>query len=398
MLDSIAISLSGLTGYSKGLLAISNNVANMNTPGFKGTEVLFQELFNDDLPQSTPQQNNSDSQIGYGVNAFSTTTNFQAGDPVQTGNPLDLAVQGDGYFVLQSADGQLAYTRAGQFDFNADGFLINKADGSFVMGLDDNGQLSRISLAGLGTSAAKATTTINLSGNLSSTATTDSLSSVAVIDASGNQHLLNLQFANTGATTPGTWTVTEVDGPNTIATQTLTFTGGQLSGSNSKVEFDYPVAGQPTMHITLDFGDNTTSFASGTTSTLAVSGQDGFTSGTLTDKKFDDSGALSLSYSNGQSVQKGHIALATFSSTDVLKAIGASSFSASTDQGRLIGAPGTPGFGSIGSGMVENSNVDLSQEFSNLILMQRGYQASSETISTANDMIQTLFNLKSGGQ
>ena len=197
-----------------------------------------------------------------------------------------------------------------------------------------------------------------------------------------------------GATQPGAWKVTVEDGPNKIGEGMLVFKDGRLDPASAKIGVTYALPSLATQSITLDFSEGVTSFASGTTSTLTVSGQDGYTAGTATGVTFDASGTLSVAYSNGQSVQGSRIALARFSSDDVLSPLGASQFVLVDARGRTVGNPREAGFGRLQTGRVEGSNVDLSQEFSDLVVMQRGYQAASQTISTANDLIQSLFDLK----
>ncbi|MGV2895801.1 flagellar hook protein FlgE [Achromobacter sp. AGC78] len=396
MLDSIWLSLSGMNGFSKGLRTISNNVSNMNTPGFKKSQVLFEEQFNASVPFKHDRQGPGNNGEGAGVNTYATRIDFSPGEARQTGSGLDMALDGAGYFMLRGADSEIRYTRAGQFDFAADSILRNKSDGAAVLGTnrDGTGSLGEISLAGLTTSAATPTTSIQFSGYLSSTGTDHELTAVKFYDRSGAEHLLKVTFVNQGATQPGAWKVSIEDGPTRLGEGTLVFKDGRIDPATSKINVNFPQTGQSAQQLVFDFSEGVTSFASGTTSTLTASKQDGYAAGTATGVTFDASGTLSVSYSNGQSVQGSRIALARFSSDEVLSPLGASQFVLTEPGARTVGNPRIDGFGRLQTGRVEGSNVDLSQEFSDLVVMQRGYQAASQTISTANDLIQSLFDLK----
>lgn len=396
MLDSIWLSLAGMNGFSKGLRTISNNVANMNTPGFKKSQVLFEEQFSANVPYKHDRQGPGNNGAGGGVNTFGTRIDFSPGEARQTGSSLDLALDGGGYFILRGGDGELRYTRAGQFDFGDDGILRNKSDGSLVLGSDRDGKgaLGEISLAGLMTSPASPTSSIQFSGYLSSTGTDHELTAVKIYDRTGAEHLLKVTFVNQGATQPGNWKVTIADGPTNLGEGTLVFKDGRIDPDSARITVNYLLPSQGAQAITLDFSDGVTSFASGTTSTLTVQKQDGYAAGSATGVAFDASGVLSISYSNGQSAQGRRIALARFSSEDLLSPVGGSQFVLTNPDARVLGNPRGDGFGRLESGKVEGSNVDLSQEFSDLVVMQRGYQAASQTISTANDLIQSLFDMK----
>ncbi|AMO22192.1 flagellar hook protein FlgE [Ramlibacter solisilvae] len=393
MLNSIYIGMSGLQGYSQGLRVIANNTANLNTPGFKGSNLQFADMF---YSNNQAQAGASGMmQVGYGLNTAGTVLNFQQGELRQTGNSLDLAVDGQGLFTVKDANGNLHYTRAGQFSFNTEGVLVNRVDGSKVMGMDKNGQLQEITLSGASTLAGKATTTVKFNGNLSSTATEQTISAVKVIDSVGGEHLLTVKLTNDGATTPGHWTVQVLDGTTTVGSGSIQFSGGRPDPANSKVNVTYTPTGLAALPLTFDFSTDVTSFASGNLSTLAFASQDGFVPGALTGVSFDGSGTLVMAYSNGQTVKGAQLALGRFDSLDAVVAAGNNQFDATNTLAWHMGVSGANGFGSVRAGMVELSNVDLSQEFSDLVIMQRGYQASSQVISTANEMLQELFQMKS---
>jgi flagellar hook protein FlgE len=389
MFDSINVAMTGLQGYSLGLKVIANNTANLNTPGYKGSTLQFADMF-----YSNSQQGSQMMQVGYGLNTAGTMLNFAQGELSQTGNQLDLAIDGQGLFALQDSNGNIHYTRAGQFVFDPNGVLVSRIDSSKVMALNPDGTLGPITLDNFKTQAGKATSVIGFTGNLSSGGTTQSIGSVQVYDSLGGQHQLSLQFTNNSATTPGQWTVQVMDGTTAVGTGTILFNGGSINPANSKVNVTYSPAGVPSIPLTFDFSKNVTSFNSGTLSNLAVASQDGYAPGSLSSESFDTTGTLVFTYSNGQTAKGPRLALGRFDSLDAVAATGDNEFDATNGLAWHLGAAGENGFGSIRSGAIELSNVDLSREFSDLVIMQRGYQASSQVITTANDMLQQLFEMK----
>jgi len=390
MLDSIFIGMSGLLGYSRGLKVIANNTANLNTPGFKGSSLQFADMFYS--PGNYSGFNHD--QVGFGLNTYSTTLNFKAGELRQTGNALDLGISGQGLFVVRNGSGQIRYTRDGQFEFNNDGVLVSRTDGSKVIGIGSDGKQKEITLVGLRSNAAKATTAVTMAGNLSSTSIDASVGGISVVDAAGGSHELSLTLTNDSATAAGRWKVSVMDGTKVVGTGAIVFADGKPVAGSAKVSVTYKPAGQPDLSLVFDFSGDVTSFASADLSTLAMAKQDGYGAGALTSVGFDATGALSLVYSNGQTVKGVQIALARFDSTDAVAASGDNQFESLNDSAWHVGVPGSA-FGSVRSNVVEISNVDLSQEFSDLVIMQRGYQASSQVISTASDMLQELFAMKS---
>ena len=393
MLESIYIGMTGLAGYSKGLRVIANNTTNMNTPGFKSSTMQFSNLFYEGQYGGGGY---GKGQYGFGLNTNGTALNFKPGELRQTGNDLDLALNGQGMFILRDAAGNYHYSRAGQFQLNSDGVLVDKTTGYKVMGLDSSNGLVEINIANQKVNAGKATATIKFTGNLSSSDSTKSISGVTVYDAAGGQHNLTLKLTSNSnnGTTPGNWDAELLDGATSVGKGQLVFTNGRLDPAASKLNISYTPAGGSAIPLTLDFSGDVTSFASGNLSTISFLSQDGFGPSTLAQTTFDNLGTLVLTYANGQTIKAGRIALGKFNSPQDVNADGNNMFSA-TDIGHWqIGAAGSGAFGEVNNKTVELSNVDLSEEFSNLIVMQRGYQASSQIISTANDMLQELFAMK----
>ncbi|QHI99160.1 flagellar hook-basal body complex protein [Xylophilus rhododendri] len=388
MIDSIFVAQTGLRGYEQGLRTISHNTANLNTPGFRSSTTVFADML---APHGTAAAGGSTaSTAGLGLRTVGTRLQLSAGELQSTGNSLDLAVDGQGFFVVRDAAGQLRYTRDGQFRFDDSGSLVN-GSGEKVMAFDASGVLGEVSLATLRASPAQATANVTFAGNLLSTSTGASVSAIEVIDSAGSTHTLSLALApQTGS--PGSWTATLSEGGNTVGTATLSFTDGLPSGT-TRLAYAYSPAGASAMALTLDFSSGVSSNNTGTSSTVAVSGQDGHGAGTLVGESFDSAGVLQLVYSNGQTVKGRQLAVATFDSVDDIEALGNNEYGARPGSHWRLGVAGGGGFGSVQSGAVEMSNVDLSQEFSNLVIMQRGYQACSQIVSTAGEMIGSLFGM-----
>jgi flagellar hook protein FlgE len=393
MLESIYIGLTGLTGYSQGLKVISNNVTNLNTPGFKSSQLQFADMFYS--TQGAGGGQNGTLQFGTGLTTLGTVFDFSQGEIRQTGNDLDVAVEGNGLFVLRNKAGELRFSRAGQFGFDAEGFLVSRSGGSRVLALGAEGELHEVSLQGLRLNPPKATSSVKFTGNLNSSVAQNVVDSVRVIDAVGGEHLLRLTFGNNSAATPGEWTVSVAEGATSVGSGTIRFNNGQPVPGASTFSVDYTPAGaaQPAS-LSFDFSADTTSFASGTTSTLEVASQDGFAVGALSKVSFDGEGHLVLTYSNGQETRSQRLALASFERPDAtLAEVGGNEFALEGATPLRLGHAATGPFGSISAGVVEISNVDLSQQFSDLIIAQRGYQASSQVIGTANELLQALFEL-----
>jgi flagellar hook protein FlgE len=384
MLNAINIGISGLQEFSKDLKVIANNTGNMNTPGFKSTSSGFSNM----LDSVGANGNPGSAEMSGGL----ANLNFAQGELRPTGNDLDMAIDGIGLFTLKNNEGNIRYSRAGQFKFNSDGILVNRSDGFKVMALSKGGTLSPIDVSGMRFSPPVATTTIKFSGNLSSSQTAPSISGIKVIDAAGTEHTLSADFANNGT---GNWTISLKDGTTEVGTGTLKFVNGKSDPANSTISISYTPLGLGAMPLSLDFSNNVTSFASGSLSTLAMDKQDGAAPGELTKAAFDATGTLVLTYSNGQTVNGARLALGRFDSADAVSAVSNNEFDAVDAHTWHFGTAGDGAFGSVRSGMIEVSNVDLSQEFSNLVITQRGYQASSQIISTANEMLQELFSMKS---
>lgn len=407
MLDSIFIGMSGLMGYSRGLRVIANNTANINTPGFKGATLQFGDLFYANGAAGGAFSESGVNQLGQGLTTYSTSLDFSQGELRQSGNDLDLAVDGQGMFTLKDKDGHTRYTRDGEFKFDDDGFLVSKTNGAKVMGYDDKGSLVEVTLSGLRTNPAKATSTLTFSGKLGYSTDlnpnrTKTLTDIQVRDSSGAQHSLTVEFKQLArdniADTRIRWTVTVKDAGKDVGTGTLIFVNNLLDPASSKININYKPDGAAEMPLTLDFGVDTTGVPWGGTgsdpSDIKAGTIDGYAQGDLTQATFDADGVMNLKYSNGQTTKGVHLAMARFTSVDNVRSVGNNMFEPVDSSTWETGTAGQGPFGAVKSGVVEISNVDLSSEFSDLVIMQRGYQASSQVVSTANEMLQELFSLK----
>jgi flagellar hook protein FlgE len=399
MFDAINIGRSGMTVYAESLRVISNNLANMNVPGFKKGELQFTDLFYQG--DTGMGQGGGGPQFGSGVGSLSTAVSLNAGEKHASGKDLDLFNEGDGFFVMRDADQKTHYSRAGQFEFDKDGFLVNPANNQRVMSLTSSGQLAPISLDGLRNSPSQTTQNVKFSGNLLSTATTDIVvDGVKVIDPLGVEHVLKLSFKNNGTGNPpipGNWEITasDADGPVNTGFLFLDFlTTGDLFPGSGKLSFNYQPAGTTSFPVTLDFTQGVVSKSSnGTSSALAFDSQDGFGAGTIAKTSFDKNGVLNIVYTNGQKVKGPQLALARFnSSTDAIQTEGGQ-FDSANEKEMRFGHPNSDGFGSMLSGSYEGSNVNMEDEFGNIITVQRAYQGASHVVTIADEMLKELINM-----
>lgn len=406
--------LSGLNAASKTLEVIGNNVSNASTVGFKQSRAEFADVYANSLTGS------GSSQIGIGTKISTVAQQFTQGNISSTNNPLDIAINGGGFFRL-SDGGAITYSRNGQFQMDKDGFIVN-SDGKRLTGYtaDTAGVLStgaaselNINMSDLQPSATTAVEgTLNLDSrntlltaagfDPTDPATYHSSSAVTVYDSLGNSHNVQSFFVKTGA---GVWDVfTTADGVPTTAlptpTSTLTFTGSGIAPTSvpalPTVGFAPTTGGVPNganaVSFTLDYS-NSTQFGAGF-STNAIT-QDGYTSGRLAGFNTSNDGTIVGRYTNGQSRVLGQVVLATFGNPNGLQALGGNAWDVTAASGDpLIGPPNSGSFGVLQSSALEDSNVDLTAELVNMITAQRVYQANAQTIKTQDQVLQTLVNLR----
>ncbi len=393
MLNSINIGTSGLTGFSKELQTISNNVANLNTPSFKGSNAQFSDLFaaGDNAGGDGNGGARGASHSGYGLATLPSVIDFSQGQINQTGNDLDVAIDGEGFLVTHDDLGQTLYSRDGRLKFNQDELLVNQ-NGAKVQGLNAQGALHDISLAGLHTNTASASTKITLAGVLLNADANKQITGIKVIDSAGGSHDLTIDLSTGTPATAGTWQIAIKDGATTVGNGQVHFIDGRLDPAQADISFDYAPANAKPMSLALSFDPGVTSSATGN-STLAVSKIDGYGEGELVKTTFDTLGKLVLSYSNGQIVRQQTLALAHPGNNGDLEAVSGNSFRSRHPESITLGVAEV-GKRSFNAESLEGSNVDLSKEFSAIIVTQRGYQAASELISTANQMLDTLMHMK----
>jgi flagellar hook protein FlgE len=409
MFQALYNSLSGLFSYSQALDVVSNNVANMNTPGFRGADSFFENVGD-----------------GLGTHITGKGIRTVSGSLSQTGTPTDLALTGNGYFILQDAGGNLYYTRAGQFRFNAQGLLTDSVTGYDVMAIDAAGNLSPINLTPYQTFPGVATTSVNMTGNIDpgtpannnvqpptqyTPSPTFTTPNVNFYDASGTQHALTVTISDTTTDPTGvesTFAVTVMFGSLKVGSGNLEFSGGSLN-SSAPITASVTIGGK-LQTIALNFS-NPTDPNSSVTNNAPSSSQTSQTNpsnvtGTATDGSaplgistlsFDTNGVLQLQYSSTQNKTGPQIALASFNSDDALQMIGGRLVAGTSVNQHTFGHAGEGDFGTITGGSLELSNVDLTQEFANMIIIQRGYQASSKVMTVSNQMIEDLYNNAQGG-
>lgn len=396
--------LSGLNGAAKALDAISNNVANSNTVGFKISNAQYADVYAAALTGAGA------AQIGIGTQVAAISQSFTQGNITVTNNPLDVAINGGGFFRI-STNGTISYTRSGQFVADKDGYITNATGGRLTgFPADTNGIIVPATPTDLRIDTAdlqpNATTSADIGVNLDSRETVPSVTpfninqplsynsstSVTTYDSLGNPHVMTLYFVKEAAARQ--WTVyANLDGGAATA-NTLDFsTSGALTTAMPLTALNFALAnGAANMSVALDF-TGTTSF--GSTFGVNSMGQDGFTSGRLSGISVSDNGLVQGRYSNGQSRNMGQIVLANFNNPNGLLSLGANQWAESPDSGPpLVGAPGTSSLGIVQSGAVEESNVDLTTELVNMITQQRTYQANAQSIKTQDQLLQTMVNLR----
>jgi flagellar hook protein FlgE len=382
---AIDIGLSGLDAFSKGLQTVSNNVANLNTSGYKQLTTGFTDLFDENGSQTD----------GNGVQVAPAQIDFSQGTLQQTGGALDLAIQGNGFLVLSNGSNYV-YARTGSFSVDSKGYISEQGTLYQLCVLNASGQAVPVNVNNLQTLAPTATTSVTFQNNLSSGATSDTISGVTVYDSTGAKHTWQVALAPNSSKS-GTWDVTVTDETGaTVGTGTIAFSGSAIDPTSAKVTVSTTYSGASPLSVALDFS-GVTYYSTGTTSTLQVNTADGSATGTLTGVTINSSGQVQLNYSNSQNKIEGSVAMASFIDPQQLHEASNGVFENLNGAHALVSSSGQGGVGTLVSGQIEGSNVNLTQEFGDLILIQRGYQASSEAVSVGNDMIQELFSMRGQG-
>jgi flagellar hook protein FlgE len=411
---SFFAALSGLQANASRLSVIGNNLANVNTIGFKTSRVTFHDFF----AGSAFNGAGNPAQVGLGTNLASIDPIFAQGSLQTTDLLTDVAIQGRGFFVLADAGGGRSYTRAGNFSFDDNGNLVSSS-GHFVQGYtqrDPNGQiiasgsLTDITIPTGLIAPPQATTTFNANINLNAQAAAEFSTTVTIYDSLGSRHDVQLRFTPTA--TPGTWdyeisvpgaeVATGTPGtPFVLGTGTVTFDpAGLLTVPAADVVIAIPAwaNGAAAQSVTWTLYDPSgagllTGFDS--SSTVSASNQNGHGAGELRSLLIDQNGLVSGIFANGVNLELARVALATFNNENGLLRNGQNTLVETNASGSAtIGGPNSGGRGATVSGSLELSNVDITQEFTDLIISQRGYQANSRVITTSDEVIQESLNLK----
>lgn len=462
MMRSLYAGVSGMQNHQTRLDVIGNNVANVNTTGFKRGRVNFQDMISQQMSgaasPTTEVGGVNPKEVGLGVTVAAIDTVFTQGNLQTTGVSTDIAIQGNGFFVMKNGE-ESFYTRAGAFSLDSEGTLVNPANGMRVQGWmadEINGQMV-LQTAGstedliipVGSKdPAKATENVNFACNLNKN-TPEILEGASpediargtwsteqkIYDSFGNEHMLNVSFTRVVGN-PNQWQATVVIDPemaeesqtrvglnttdgqentflinfdNTGTLQSVTDSAGNLTNPEGQIvlQTSFNVIGanpdedgnptRQTLNInlgTIGSQKNTITQSASTSSTKAFY-QDGYTMGYLDNFKIDSSGIITGVYSNGTNRTIGQIALATFANQGGLEKAGDNTYVESNNSGMAnIGTSGIAGKGSMLAGALEMSNVDLTEQFTDMIVTQRGFQASSKTIQTADTLLDTVMSLK----
>ncbi len=414
---SFQIALSGLNAASTDLEVTGNNIANSSTNGFKESRAEYADVYASSL------QDLSSNSSGRGVKVSRVAQQFSQGSVDFTSNNLDLAVNGEGFFVLEDKNGSLKYTRAGAYSADRNGNVVNAAGDklqvypavtgpggstAFTTGVLQDLQLPLVSNAPSATANVEASLNLNANDTQPLVAFNPSApdpasynysTSLTVYDSQGSTHTATMYFVKTA--TPNQWDAYfNVDGTNVTAggspSTTLTFdTSGALTspaGGNITLDPFTPAGGVAPMNLTWDLGGST-QFGAG----FAVNDldQNGFATGRLNGVDINDEGVVFARYTNGESTVMGKVALAGFNNPQGLRPIGQSNWVETFSSGTVrFGEAGTGNLGLMQSGALESSNVDIATELVDLIIAQRNFQANAKVISTADQVTQAVINIR----
>jgi flagellar hook protein FlgE len=401
VLRSLFSGITGLRQHQTLMDVVSNNISNVNTAGYKTSSVVFEDTLSQLVRAASSPGNGvggvNPAQVGLGVQLGAISTNFAQGSAQNTGRSTDLMIQGDGFFVLQNGNTQ-EYTRAGSFSFDTSGTLVNP-EGMRVQGwmgasgvVNTNGAPGDIVLPANTLIKPQPSANVVLGGNIQPTTAIDTLTlGQTVYDGGGVAHPLTLTLTGDGT---GNYTVDIVDGndPNSAAVPTqgsVTFDATGAITVNTPPSIVLP---DGTTTVTIDMSKVT---RYGGPKSLNVESADGYAAGSLQGFQIGGDGSITGVFSNGQKLVMAKVALAGFNNPMGLEKVGNSAYQATTNSGNAqIDSPGSGGVGTLLGGAIEMSNVDLAQEFTNLIIAQRGFQANSRVITTSDQMLQDLVEIK----
>ena len=403
---SFGIALTGIDAAQADLDVVSNNIANADTTGFKQSVAEFSDLY------ASAQNGVAADAIGNGVQVASVAQDFSQGSLQTTGNNLNLAISGTGFFTVSSG-GALSYTRSGDFSTNSEGYVVNPQGQVLqVYAPTAHGGFNTSTTTGLqiatGDSAPVATQNVDLTLDLPANAAVpvdaafnptdvnsyNNSTTATVYDSLGAAHTATIYFAKTA--TANQWNAyLTVDGQTVGAAQALTFSanGALTTPANGDLNFGAytPTTGAAALNMNINLS-KTTQYGDA----FAVNSieQDGQTTGSLSGINIDTSGIVEAQYTNGQSVQLGQVALANFANAQGLAELGDSDWAQTASSGQaLYGQAGTAGLGQVESGSLEESNVDVTAQLVAMITAQRAFQANAQMISTQNQITQTIIQI-----
>lgn len=404
MIGSLYTGISGLNANSWAMSVIGDNIANVNTTAYKSSTPTFSSILNQSLAGYTGNE------VGKGVTASGMTPSWNQGSVENTGQATDLAINGKGFFIVNDG-GQELYTRAGEFSFDKDGYMVT-AEGCVVQGWDiENGgaiggATTDVIVPMGGSVPAQPTSQFSTNTNLDATAVQgDTFSSTFMVyDSLGNDVPLTLRFTKTA--TPNQWdwaaSIPESYGTATGAGSLTFASDGSLSagGSDPAISLSWLNGSTTPQQISWSLYDEDLE-SNGTMTQYAVASinsfvnQNGYSAGTLKSININEGGMISGNYSNGQVSSLFQIALADFPNYAGLTKIGGNLYGASLDSGQVLrGVPGEGSIGNLSTNSLEMSNVDLATEFVRLITTQRAFQANSRVITTSDEILNELINIK----
>ncbi len=414
MIQALYNGVSGLRAHKTEMDVISNNIANVNTVGFKSSRVSFKEMFDQTLKGATAPSKGgvggtNPMQLGLGVNIASIDTDQTQGAPQSTGRPMDCAVDGDGFFMLSNGQSKF-YTRDGAFKTDSQGSLVSSSSGLKVLGwtADASGKIdasvpisaaSSISMPIGKFAVARQTTDLIGGGNINADlAVGESASmSAGIYDTLGKLHNLTIKFTKTDTPDQWTWSASSPDATNgsILGSGTIVFDESgksTLKSGDISLSLETPTGASDPIDLKVDFSSITQLVGN---TDLNPMSQDGLPMGTLDDFSIGKDGVIMGSFTNGMSQALARIGLTQFSNSAGLDKVGNNLAVESANSGLpqvVLASEG--GAGSINSGYLESSNVDLPTEFANMIIAQRGFQANSKIITTSDEMLQELVQLK----
>lgn len=410
MIRSMSSAISGMRNHQLMLDVVSSDISNVSTIGFKSSNILFSDVLSQTLQAGDPQgvvAGTNPAQVGLGSRLAGTAQNFAQGALQRTGRTTDLAIEGDGFFVVNNANAQL-YTRNGSFSFDAQGNL-STADGWYVMGwqadadgmIDPTGPLTRLRVPIGSAMAPVQTTEVSVSGNLNAASAvgTKVSNSVAAYNAQGAEVVLNVSYTKTAA---NEWTVaaTYGDPAESIALtdNVLTFdiTGELTIPVDRSINIAAGQINGITEALTIELGAATTPnrvTQYGSQTNVSVIGQNGSFAGALQSFNVSNGGSIMGVYSNGKSVQVGQVSIAVFTNPQGLERVAGGWRETGNSGLPQIGQAASFGRGKISAGTLELSNVDLAEEFSRLVVAQRGFQGNARVITASDEILQEVVRL-----